>query len=98
MFLLEHENISVGEGSVLSLIAILIVFVILVVIIFFVWLLSNIKFKEETPAKSVSNVKKLTIDDIKDEDMMVAALVATADFVDETKQKDARLVSIKKIG
>ena len=32
------------------------------------------------------------------EDMMVAALIATAEFVEETKEKDARLVSIKQIG
>ena len=55
--------------------------------------LTSEKKQETTPVTS----KKLTIEDIKDEDMMVAALVATADFVEETKCKDARLVSIKEI-
>jgi len=40
--------------------------------------------------------KPFTIADIKDEDMMVAALVATIDFANE-KKTDVRLVSIKQI-
>ncbi|MFA6843148.1 MAG: OadG family transporter subunit [Bacilli bacterium] len=101
MFLLNNIDMGLGNGALLSLISILIVFIILVVIIFFVWLLSKIKFKEAPKAAAPifsSDNKKLTIDDIEDEDMMVAALVATADYVEETKEKDARLVSIKKIG
>ena len=42
--------------------------------------------------------QQIKLEDIKDEDMMVAALIATAEFVEETKEKDARLVSIKQIG
>ena len=54
----------------------------------------NIEKKEvKAPVQSVSN--KST--DIKDEDMMVAALIATIDYANETK-KDVRLVSIKQIG
>lgn len=103
MFLIntEHYDISFVEGLVFSLIAILLVFVVLVIIILCVTLLSKIKFKEKAKAAPVTSApvaKKLTIDDIKDEDMMVAALVATAEFVEETKEKDARLVSIKQIG
>lgn len=102
MFLVnvEHQNIGLLEGLLFSVVAILIVFVVLVLIILCVNLLSKIKFKEKAkPAVAVAqSVKKLTIDDIKDEDMMVAALIATAEFVEETKEKDARLVSIKQIG
>ena len=104
MFLVnaEHFNISFIEGLVFSLIAILLVFIVLVIIILCVTLLSKIKFKEKVkaaPVVSNTNVaKKLTIDDIKDEDMMVAALIATAEFVEEVGEKDARLVSIKQIG
>jgi hypothetical protein len=43
-----------------------------------------------------SEKKKLSIEDIKDEDMMVAALIATIDYTNETK-KDVRLVSIKQM-
>ena len=103
MFLInvEHQNISFVEGLLFSLVAILIVFVVLVLIILCVTLLSKIKFKEKektSAAAPVQTTKKLTIDDIKDEDMMVAALVATAEFVEEVGEKDARLVSIKQIG
>ncbi|MCR5422669.1 MAG: OadG family protein [Bacilli bacterium] len=104
MFLInvEHQNISFVEGLLFSLVAILIVFLVLVLIILCVTLLSKFKFKEKTkePAvtPAVQSTKKLTIDDIKDEDMMVAALVATAEFVEEVGEKDARLVSIKQIG
>ncbi len=104
MFLInvEHQNISFVDGLLFSLVAILIVFIVLILIILCVTLLSKIKFKENTKAPAATQVaqsaKKITIDDIKDEDMMVAALIATAEFVEETKEKDARLVSIKQIG
>lgn len=104
MFLInvEHQNISFVEGLLFSLVAILIVFLVLVLIILCVTLLSKFKFKEKVKetavAPAVQSAKKLTIDDIKDEDMMVAALVATAEFVEEVGEKDARLVSIKQIG
>lgn len=105
MFLInaEHQNIQLGEGALFSIVAILIVFIVLVLIIACVTLLSKVKFKEKEVKQTVAPVmaastKKLTIDDIKDEDMMVAALVATAEYVEETKEKDARLVSIKQIG
>jgi Na+-transporting methylmalonyl-CoA/oxaloacetate decarboxylase gamma subunit len=39
----------------------------------------------------------LKLEDIKDEDMMAAALVATIDYHEETKE-DVRVVSIKQIG
>ena len=103
MFLLKNADIKITEGLLFSLIAILIVFVILIALVTCVTLLSKIKFKEEVKkpvvAKKATSVnKKLTIEDIKDEDMMVAALIATAEYVEETKEKDARLVSIKQIG
>ena len=102
MFLLKNIDIKLGEGALFSIVAILIVFIILFIIIISVSLLSRIKFKEKKKAEPVLNTntasRKLTIDDIKDDDMMVAALVATAEFVEETKEKDARLVSIKQIG
>lgn len=103
MFLLKNVDIKLTEGLLFSLVAIAIVFIILIVLVTCVTLLSKIKFKEEVKkpvaVKKPANVaKKLTIDDIKDEDMMVAALIATAEFVEETKEKDARLVSIKQIG
>jgi hypothetical protein len=52
--------------------------------------------KQEETVITPSKPKALTIDDIKDEDMMVAALIATIDYAEETK-KDVRLISIKQI-
>lgn len=102
MLLVKNIDMNALEGLLFSLIAILIVFIVLVIIILCVNLLSKIHFKETKEKKeestSSSVQKKLTIDDIKDEDMMVAALIATIEFVEETKEKDARLVSIKQIG
>ena len=97
MFLVQNENISFGRGVLFSLVAIALVFLILLIIIGCVYLMSLFKFKEKEEKPQVTNevTKKLTI---KDEDMMVAALVATTMFVEETNEKDARLVSIKQIG
>lgn len=96
--------LAVTLGDLLfSLVAIAIVFVVLALLVLIVSLMAKINFegkkKEEAPAPVVAAPqKKFTIDDIKDEDMMVAALVATADFIEETKKTDARVVSIKQIG
>ena len=102
MFLLRNIEITLGQSALFSLIAILIVFAVLVILVLSISLFSKIKFKEakkEAPAAPVAAPeKKFSVDDIKDEDMMVAALVATADFIEETKKTDARVVSIKQIG
>ena len=103
MFLLKNIDIKFGEGLLFSIFAIIIVFVVLALLVVLINLLSTIKFKEEKKEEVTAPVvseakKKFTIDDIKDEDMMVAALVATADFIEETKKTDARVVSIKQIG
>ena len=103
MFLLNHTEINITEGAIFSFIAIVIVFAILIFIVLSVTLMEKFKIKDKKeevkpqPAV-VAPSKKFTIEDIKDEDMMVAALIATAEFVEETKEKDARLVSIKQIG
>ena len=104
MFLLNNLDIKISEGSVFSLIAIAIVFSILLFIVLIVELLAKFKIGdkkvEESKPMQTQYVpsKKFTLEDIKDEDMMVAALIATAEFVEETEETDARLVSIKQIG
>lgn len=105
MFLLKNVDISLGKGALFSVVAILIVFFVLAVLIICVTLIGYIQknnaTKKDSQEVKVANevpTKKFTIEDIKDEDMMVAALVATSDFVEETKVKDARIVSIKQIG
>lgn len=102
MFLLQHTDINITEGAIFSFIAIVIVFAILIFIVLSVTLMEKFKIKDKKeevkPQLAVAPSKKFTMEDIKDEDMMVAALIATAEFVEETKEKDARLVSIKQIG
>ena len=110
MFLAIFEDISVFKGFegfllglLISLVAILIVFAILLIICFSVNILKAVgkkaltKEQEEPSAPVVTPAKSVSIDDIKDEDMMAAVLVATIDFVSENK-KDARVVSVKQIG
>lgn len=96
----NFDNYSIADGLLHSLIAIIIVFAILALIILCVNLLKLIKTKDEETKDSIvipEQKKQLTIEDITDEDMMVAALIATIDYASETK-KDVRLVSIKQIG
>lgn len=53
--------------------------------------------KNKTPKNNeILEKKQISIDDIKDDDVMAAVLVATIDFAEETKT-DVRLVSIKEI-
>ena len=94
------EKIEFTTGLLVALLAIAIVFSVLVLVIFCVKFLyvffKNKKDKvEEVIETPKAPVVKST--EIKDEDMMVAALIATIDFNNETKE-DARLVSIKQIG
>lgn len=96
----NFDNYSIGDGLLHSLIAIIIVFAILALIILCVNLLKLIKTNDKETEESIvvpEQKKQLTIEDITDEDMMVAALIATIDYANETK-KDVRLVSIKQIG
>ena len=104
MFLeVSLKNVTLGD-VLFSLVAITIVFLVLALLVLIVSLMAKINFeskkKEEVaaPVAVATPQKKFSMDDIKDEDMLVAALVATADFVEETKKTDARVVSIKQIG
>ena len=95
----EIKNFSVADGLTPTIISILIVFAVLVIIILCVNLLklANKEGKTVVEEKQVEAPKKaFTIEDITDEDMMAAALVATIDYASETK-KDVRLLSIKQI-
>ena len=97
MFLAIYpDNINIYDGLLIAVVAILMVFAILFVIILCVNALSVLckNVKEE---KTVTKAKVSKMTDIKDEDMMVAALIATIDYSNETG-KDVRLVSIKQIG
>ena len=103
-FLTQHEDISFIEGLSVTAICVLIVFAMLILLALAVALFQFIKGGdkkvEEVAAPVVSTPQprpSLKLEDIKDDDMMAAALVATIDYYEETKQ-DVRVVSIKQIG
>ena len=94
------------EALLVSLVAIAFVFLILFIIILCVGAMQKVFFNKKKESKAEQNVKAPVAQnaakivkntEIKDEDMMVAALIATIDYANETK-KDVRLVSIKQIG
>lgn len=98
------ENIeNLAKGSIYALISIAVVFAILIIIMFIVMIINRInikssKVKSEVVTQPTTPAKKaITMEDIKDEDMMVAVLVATIDYRSQTK-KDVRLVDVKQIG
>ena len=101
MLLEQVVDLTFGEGLIYSLICILIVFLALGIICMVVGLMKftnngkAVKASAPQPVQ-VQPTKKLTIEDITDEDMMAAALVATIDYRNEVKT-DVRLVSIKQI-
>ena len=102
MFLSIYEpNIGIDTGLLISIIAIVLVFFVLLIIIGSVELLhvfckKTAKKEETEEVVGVPKASSVKSTEIKDEDMMVAALIATIDFTSETK-KDAKLVSIKQI-
>lgn len=93
------DKIDFGTGVLISILAIIMVFVILYVIILCVQL-SQLFFKnkkEHNVTKEITNTNNQEKNkEIKDEDMMIAALIATIEFKNETNM-DAKLVSIKQI-
>lgn len=101
---LYARYISFGQAGLVVVVCILIVFAMLALL----WgIVSLFKFiapkpkKEKEQAKEeatpVSQTKQgIKLEDIKDDDMMVAALIATIDYHDEIKQ-DVRVVSIKEL-
>jgi sodium pump decarboxylase gamma subunit len=89
------------EGVLRSIFCIAIVFLILGILMFIVWLFKFIKVKpeeKEDPEPEMLPVpaKKFGLEDIKDDDMMAAALVAAID-ARETTQQDVVVKSIKEI-
>ena len=99
------KYITIADAGLIAVVCIIIVFGMLALLWGIVSLFKYIPSKQENaqPAKQevkqpvVQQQKAFTMDDIKDEDMMVAALVATIDYHNETKE-DVRVVSVKQIG
>lgn len=101
---LANEEVSFIDSLSITAICVLIVFSMLILLALVVAAFQLFAGKKEQPAQeedtapvSYTQPSSLKLEDIKDEDMMVAALVATIDYHEETKQ-DVRVVSIKQIG
>ena len=99
------KYISYGEGGLVVLICMIIVFLMLALLWGIVALFKFIspKKKEENKDENANVVlpqveptKPFTMEDITDDDMMAAALVATIDYHNEIHE-DVRVISIKEI-
>ena len=99
------KYVTIADAGLIALVCVAIVFSMLALLWGIVSLFKYIPSKngKAEPAKPqvkqpvVQQQKAFTMDDIKDEDMMVAALVATIEYHNETNE-DVRVVSIKQIG
>ena len=85
-----------SDGLLISLFSILIVFLMLGVVALAIGLLKYIVVPTKDVVEQPIIQKAIQLSDIKDEDMIVAALVASIDYFNEIK-KDVRIVSIKEI-
>ncbi len=100
--IVHAKYISYGEGGLIVLICMIIVFIMLALLWGIVALFKFIapKKKEEQTESAVlpqvEPTKPLTMEDITDDDMMAAALVATIDYHNEIHE-DVRVISIKEI-
>lgn len=98
-------DVTFWESLSITAICVLIVFAMLILLALVVAAFQLFAGKKESEPVEEDEVaptsyvqpSTLKLEDIKDEDMMVAALVATIDYHEETK-KDVRIVSIKQIG
>ena len=93
------------DGLIPSLVCILIVFAILITIYLIVALLNKFKaldakteeVKKPETKTNTQSFERTKIEDIEDDDMMAAVLVATIDYRNEIKE-DVRLIRVRKIG
>ena len=104
--LIDGTKGDLGQGGLISILAILLVFAILAIIIaitFFVgkgiekYSLKTVSESKEVVENKTQNEQKQKQNaDLSDEDAVVAALVASIDYRNEIK-KDIKVVSIKEI-
>lgn len=104
--ILYARYITIADAGLVALVCIIIVFSMLALLWAIVAMFKYVAPKEDTKPAAVKAApapvavaprKAITMEDIKDEDMMAAALVATIDYHNETGE-DVRVVSIKQIG
>lgn len=101
-------DIGIKDAVILSIFCILIVFIILMVISLGINLIKiflnsksrTISDKEEyvrEVKKHLEDNHKIKFEDIDDEDMLIAAFVASIDSVEENDNKSVRIKSIKRL-
>ncbi len=102
--LIDGNGNNLGDGGLVSILAILLVFSILAIIIAVTFVvgkgiekysLKTSEIKTEVVATKAQSEQKQNAD-LSDEDAVVAALVASIDYRNEIK-KDIKVVSIKEI-
>ncbi len=102
--LIDGKDKDFGQGALVSILAILLVFTILAIIIVITYLIGKGIEKYSkidkttnqaklTPAPQSTNTVPVNLDD---EDAIVATLVASIDFRQQTK-KDIKVISVKEI-
>ena len=104
LFLVQNVNITFGEACLFALFSILVVFVILILITLIIALMAKLKISDKKEVKQVAKPveqpkvsrKQTKLEDIKDDDMMAAVLVATIDYANEIKE-DVHLVSVREL-
>ena len=104
LFLVQNVNITFGEACLFALFSILVVFVILILITLIIALMAKLKITDKKKVKQVAKPveqpvvsrKQTKLEDIKDDDMMAAVLVATIDYANEIKE-DVHLVSVREL-
>ncbi|BAK81580.1 OadG family protein [Candidatus Arthromitus sp. SFB-rat-Yit] len=100
-------DIGIKDAVILSIFCILIVFIVLMVIslgvnLVKIFLYSNNKISDKEKyvrevKKHIEDNHKIRFEDIDDENMLIAAFVASIDLVDEKNNKRVRIKSIKRL-
>lgn len=87
---------ALSDGLFISIFSIIVVFLIILLVSVVIKLFQYFEEKPLIKQEQIETKKILRIEDITDEDMMVAALVASIDYQDSIKG-DVRVTSIKEI-
>lgn len=103
--LINGKENGLGDGALISVLAILLVFSILAIIIVITYVIGkaieknspkNTETKKETAITSAPQQTNKVAVDLNDEDAVVAMLVASIDYREKTK-KDFKVISVKEI-
>ncbi len=99
-------HVDLKLALIISVLCILVVFIVLIFISFGVNLISIIIYKRKLYQDSKNSIKvkkymeentNIKFDDIKDEDMLIAAFVASIDAVEGKDNKIVKIKSIKRL-